>query len=187
MLPRSATRPEPDRRPLNQGLIAIWQISAMAHRSITISDNKVIFAWVFMAVWMSFLAFMTAWAFWPPVDLFRPAALFAAAVFLFLWLIGLVASAAIFRTPQRRLNIKDGWVVVREIWLWKSAEERFDVRQCDPPEILHTKDLDGDPSFELRLLTPNGRNLHLAEGPLEEVEATRDRLITAMGITPAAR
>ena len=160
----------------------------MAHRSITISDNKAIFAWVFMAVWMSFMAVMTAWAFWrPPVQLLTPAAVLMAAVFLGLWAFGLVGSAVSFRTPLMRLNIKDGWVVVREIWLWKSEEERFDVRQCDPPEILHTKDLDGYPSFELRLLTPNGRNLHLAEGPKEKVEATRDRLITAMGITPAAR
>ena len=66
----------------------------MGHRSITISDNKAIFAWVFMAVWMSFLAVMTAWAFWPPVDLLRPAALLFAAVFLFLWVFGLVGSAA---------------------------------------------------------------------------------------------
>jgi autotransporter translocation and assembly factor TamB len=86
-----------------------------------------------------------------------------------------------------RLNIKDGWVVVREIWLWKSAEERFAVRQCDPPEILRTKDFDGDLRFTLKLLTPNGRNLTLAEGHWEEVEATRDRLTAAMGTTPAAR
>lgn len=160
----------------------------MGHRSITISDNKAIFAWVFMAVWMSLLAFMTAWAFWPPVDLLRPAAAPMAGVFLFLWVFGLVGSAASFRTPLMRLNIKGGWVVVREIWLWKSAEERFAVRQCDPPEILRTKDFDGDPSFTLQLLTPNGRNLTLAEGTCEaEVEATRDRLIAAMGTTPAAR
>lgn len=159
----------------------------MGHRSITISDNKAIFAWVFMAVWMSFLAVMTAWAFWPPIDLLRPAALLFAAVFLFLWVVGLVGSAASFRTSLMRLNIQGGWVMVREIWLFKSAEERFAVRQCDPPEILCTKDFDGDPSFQLQLLTPNGRNLTLAEGHWEEVEATRDRLIAAMGTTPAAR
>jgi hypothetical protein len=161
----------------------------MAHRSITISDNKAIFAWVFMAVWMSFMAVMTAWAFWrPPVQLLTPAAVLMAAVFLGLWAFGLVGSAVSFRTPLMRLNIKDGWVVVREIWLWKSAEERFAVRQCDPPEILRTIGIDDDPSFTLQLLTPNGRNLILAYGTCEaEVEATRDRLIAAMGTTPAAR
>jgi hypothetical protein len=160
----------------------------MSHRSITISDNKAIFAWVFMAVWMSLMAVMTAWALWPPVDLLRPAALPFVAVFLFLWVIGLVGSAVSFRTPLMRLNIKDGWVVVRETWLWKSAEERFAVRQCDPPEILRTIGIDDDPSFTLQLLTPNGRNLILAYGTCEaEIEAVRDRLIAAMGTTPAAR
>jgi hypothetical protein len=164
----------------------------MAHRSITLSNNKAIFAWLFMAVWMSFLAFLTAdltaEAFWPPVDLLQPAALLAAAVLLILWVIGLVGSAASFRKPLMRLTINGGWVVVREIWPWKSAVERFAVRQCDRPEILRTKDSDGDPYFALQLLTPNGRNVTLAEGTCEaEVEATRDRLIVAMGTTPAAR
>ena len=160
----------------------------MAHRSITLSNNKAIFAWLFMAVWMSFLAFLTAEAFWPPVDLLQPAALLAAAVLLILWVIGLVGSAASFRKPLMRLTIKGGRVVVREIWPWKSAVERFAVRQCDPPEILRDEDSDGYPCFQLRLTTPKGRKLTLAEHNREaKVEATRDRLIAAMGTTPAAR
>jgi hypothetical protein len=145
----------------------------MVHGSITIVDNDAVFAWVCMAVWMSFLALMTAWVFWPPVDLLQP--------------VGLLACAAIFKKPRMRLTMEGGWVVVREIWLWKSMEERFTGRQCDPPGIISDKDLDGDPCFRLQLITPKGRNLTLAEHRrAAEVEATRDRLIAAMGTTPAA-
>jgi hypothetical protein len=157
----------------------------MGHRSITISNNFAIFAWVFMAIAMSSLVLMTTSAVEQPNTFSSPTNLTS---WLFMWACGLGMSAIFFSMPYTRLTIEDGWVVVREIWLWKITKERFEVGQCDRPEILRTKDSDGDPYFALQLLTPNGRNLTLAEGTCEaEVEATRNRLIAAMGTTPAAR
>ena len=176
-----ASSPEPDRRPLNQGLAAIWQTSAMAHRSITISDNKAIFVWVFMAVWMSGVATITLGVIKSGRPLDGLPAPVGALLILLLWAAGIVGTVLLFQVPVTRLTIVDGWVTAREFWLWKRRETRFSPCK-DHLRIIRETWVEGDDSFRLELMAPEGRVLTVATSMQEaEVEAKRDLLIAALG------
>jgi hypothetical protein len=153
----------------------------MAHRSITISDNKPIFVWVFMAVWMSGVATITLGVIKSGRPLDGLPAPVGALLILLLWAAGIVGIVLLFQVPVTRLTIVDGWVTAREFWLWKRRETRFAPRK-DHLRIVRQTWVEGDDSFRLELMAPEGRVLTVATSMQEaEVEAKRDLLIAALG------
>jgi hypothetical protein len=75
----------------------------------------------------------------------------------------------------------DGWVTAREFWLWKRRETRFSPCK-DHLRIIRETWVEGDDSFRLELMAPEGRVLTVATSMQEaEVEAKRDLLIAALG------
>jgi hypothetical protein len=153
----------------------------MAHRSITISDNKAIFVWVFMAVWMSGVATITLGVIKSGRPLDGLPAPVGALLILLLWAAGIVGTVLLFQVPVTRLTIVDGWVTAREFWLWKRRETRFSPCK-DHLRIIRETWVEGDDSFRLELMAPEGPVLTVATRMQEaEVEAKRDVLIAARG------
>ena len=153
----------------------------MPTRRISISNNAPLLGWLFMIMSMSGLAAITLGVIksgCPPAGLPAPV---GALLILLLWAAGIVGTVGLFQVPVTRLTIVDGWVTAREFWLWKRRETRFAPRK-DHLRIVRTTWADGDDSFRLELMAPEGRVLTVATSMQEaKVEAKRDLLIAALG------
>jgi uncharacterized membrane protein len=103
---------------------------------LTISNNKVIVIWIFMAVWLSFLGcftylFVTAGA--PP-----EAGISGWAILAMFWLFGLGATRWALAQPRIRVTVARREVVTRESWLWRARERRVRCpqwSQCRPTQV----------------------------------------------------
>jgi len=146
---------------------------------LTISNNKVIVAWIFMAVWLSFLGcftylFVTAGA--PP-----EAGVSGWAILAMFWVFGLGATRWVLAQPRIRVTVTRRELVARQSWLWRARERRYRVGDLAAPDVVAGKDSDGDPYFKCELTLPGGDVLTVAEAHARaEVEAVQQRLAAAL-------
>jgi len=153
----------------------------MPTRRISISNNAPLLGWLFMIMSMSGLAAITLGVIksgCPPDGLPAPVGVL---LILLIWAFGFAFTVAAFGSPVTRLTIEDGWVTAQEIWPWKRRETRFSPRK-NHLRIVRTEDCDGDTSFRLELMAPEGRMITVATSSQEaKVEAKRDWLIAVLG------
>jgi hypothetical protein len=149
----------------------------MLDRSISINNNGAAIAWLFMVVWMSGLVALTGT--WVQAGMqIRPTII----TFLILgWIAAPVGLVVAFGSPLNWLTFADGWVAVRQVWLWKQRETRFALIKSSL-RIVRTEDNDGGPHFRLDLIGPEGLVIIVAQSHQEaKVQATRDQLIAEIG------
>ena len=126
--------------------------------------NRVAWAiWIFMGIWMTFLALMT-WVMLrdgPPPGYSAPT--IWAILFVF-WLFGSAVSAwaSTIRTVQ--VEVTDSGAVL-VTWRSPSGAERRRIEAADvpPEEMIHGADNDGDPYFTSRVTLADGATIDLAE------------------------
>ena len=153
----------------------------MTNRPVSISCKGAIVGWLFMILYMSILATITLLVIKSGRPLEGLPAPVGALLILLLWAAGIVFTVILFQVPVTRLTIVDGWVTAREFWLWKRRETRFSPCK-DHLRIIRETRVEGDDSFRLELMAPEGRVLTVATSMQEaEVEAKRDLLIAALG------
>jgi hypothetical protein len=153
----------------------------MTTRPISISNNTPLLGWLFMILFMSGLAAITLGVIKSGRPLDGLPAPVGALLILLMWAFGFMFTVAAFESPVTRLTIEDGWVTAREFWPWKRRETRFAPRK-NHLRIVRTEDSDGDASFQLELMAPEGRVITLATSSQEaKVEAKRDWLIAVIG------
>jgi len=153
----------------------------MTNRPVSISCKGAIVGWLFMILYMSILATITLLVIKSGRPLEGLPAPVGALLILLLWAAGIVFTVILFQVPVTRLTIVDGWVTVREFWLWKRRETRFAPRK-DHLRIVRQTWAEGDDSFRLELMAPEGRVIAVASSMQEaKVEAKRDLLIAALG------
>lgn len=142
-------------------------------------NDKAVYVWGFMVVWLAMLAAMTyvfvrdggfpgtgAWG--PPV------------LGLF-WLFGIGGArwAATYARVHVTLSI-DG-VLVRERYPFSSIEKRYRLRDLAAPRIEESKDSDGDPYYACVIELPGGGRVAVAEGSHRpDVEAVLAQLRTSL-------
>jgi|688.fasta_scaffold317752_2 hypothetical protein len=155
----------------------IRQIDGMAGRSISIRNIHAAIAWLFMVVWMSGLVALTGT--WVQAGMqIRPTII---TLLILGWIAAPVGLVVAFGSPLNWLTFADGWVTVREIWLWKQRKTRFALIKSSL-RIIRTKDSDGGPYFRLDLIGPEGLVIIVAQSHQEaKVKATRDQLIAEIG------
>ena len=155
----------------------IRQIDGMAGRSISIRNIHAATAWLFMVVWMSGLVALTGT--WVQAGMqIRPTII---TLLILGWIAAPVGLVVAFGSPLNWLTFADGWVTVREIWLWKQRKTRFALIKSSL-RIIRTKDSDGGPYFRLDLIGPEGLVIIVAQSHQEaKVKATRDQLIAEIG------
>ncbi|MFN7606372.1 MAG: hypothetical protein ACK5RU_10730 [Hyphomonadaceae bacterium] len=149
----------------------------MAGRSISIRNIHAAIAWLFMVVWMSGLVALTGT--WVQAGMqIRPTII---TLLILGWIAAPVGLVVAFGSPLNWLTFADGWVTVREIWLWKQRKTRFALIKSSL-RIIRTKDSDGGPYFRLDLIGPEGLVIIVAQSHQEaKVKATRDQLIAEIG------
>lgn len=155
----------------------IRQIDGMAGRSISIRNIHAAIAWLFMVVWMSGLVALTGT--WVQAGMqIRPTII---TLLILGWIAAPVGLVVAFGSPLNWLTFADGWVTVREIWLWKQRKTRFALIKSSL-RIIRAKDSDGGPYFRLDLIGPEGLVIIVAQSHQEaKVKATRDQLIAEIG------
>lgn len=162
---------------LTNPLTQIWQSVGMPHQSISLSNNDAAIAWLGMVVWISLLVAFTGVWIQAGMQL-RPTII---TILILFWIAGPAGTALAFGSPLTRLTFADGWVTVREVWLWKQRETRFALIKSSL-RVIRTKDSDGGPYFRLDLIGPEGLVITVAKGHQEaKVKATRDQLIAEIG------
>ena len=153
----------------------------MTNRPVSIICKGAMGGWLFMILFMGVLATITLGVIESGRPLDGLPAPVGALLILLLWAAGIVGTVLIFQVPVTRLTIVDGWVTAREFWLWKRRETRFSPCK-DHLRIIRQTWVEGDDSFRLELMAPEGRVLTVATSMQEaEVEAKRDLLIAALG------
>jgi hypothetical protein len=119
--------------------------------------------WIFMGIWMTFLALMT-WVMLrdgPPPG--YSASTIWAILFVF-WLFGSAVSAwaSTIRTVQ--VEVTDSGAV---LVTWRSPfgaeRRRIEAADVPPAEMIHGADNDGDPYFTSRVTLADGATVDLAE------------------------
>jgi hypothetical protein len=148
---------------------------------LTVRNRMASALWIFVAIWMTFLAGMT----WVVVRDGPPdghSVATTAAVGAFFWAagIGLSTWACTFRVL--RVDVQDSGAV--DV-VWRSPvrveRRRVEARDVPPAVIVDGKDSDGDPYYCCRVTLADGAILDLAEGhqrpPIEEI-ATRFNTVT---------
>jgi hypothetical protein len=131
---------------------------------VTIFRNRMAWAlWIFMAVWMFFLASMTYVLLRdgpPPGSSWQ---VMWAVMFVF-WTGGLAASTWVSRQRIVRVDVGDSGALDvtwrRPFWVERRRVEAVDV---PPAEIVHGADSDGDPYFTCRVTLADGTTIDLAE------------------------
>lgn len=150
---------------------------------MTLFRNRMAWAlWIFMAIWMTFLALMT----WVtlrdgPPDGYSWEIMWV--VLFGFWTFGLAASVWASSVRTVRVEVTDTGAV--EI-TWRSpfSVERRRVEAADAPqaEMIYGKDSDGDPYFTSRVTLADGATADIAEGHDEAtVEAVTARFNARAG------
>lgn len=155
----------------------IRQIDGMAGRSISIRNIHAAIAWLCMVVWMSGLVALTGT--WVQAGMqIRPTII---TLLILGWIAAPVGLVVAFGSPLNWLTFAEGWVTVRQVWLWKQRETRFALIKSSL-RIIRTEDSDGGPYFRLDLIGPEGLVIIVAQSHQEaKVKATRDQLIAEIG------
>lgn len=150
---------------------------------VEIANRLAIAGWVFMAIWMGFLALMTWVLHRDGPHPSQPGWLQQGAIALF-WLVGLPATLQAFAEPMTRLRIgADGDATITRRSLLSREEERFPPGSIAAVEVRQGKDSDGDPIFRTTLVATDGRERLIREGPDGAVqEALAQRARTALGL-----
>ena len=138
-------------------------------------NDKAVFLWGFMAVWLAMLAVMTYVA--VRDGGFPQIGGWTWAVLALFWLTGIAAARWAATFARVRVTLTAGGVVVRERFPFSTMEKRYRSRDLAAPHIDERKDSDGDPYFVCELELPGGRRVAVAEGSHRpDVEAALDKL-----------
>lgn len=152
--------------------------------SLDIANRLAIAAWVFMALWLAFLALMTWVLHSGGPHPSQPAWVQQGAIGLF-WLIGLPASLQAFAEPMTRLRIyPDRSATITRRSLLAREEEHYPPSSIAAVEVRQGKDGDGDPIFRATLVAADGRERLIREGPdvaVQEALAQRARVALGLG------
>ena len=137
-------------------------------------NDKAVFLWGFMLVWLAMLAIMTyvaardgvpqtgRWT-WPILALF--------------WLTGIAAARWAATFARVRVTLVAAGVIVCERFPFSTIEKRYRSRDLTAPRVEETKDSDGDPYYTCVLELPGGHAVTVAEGSHRpDVEAVFDHL-----------
>jgi hypothetical protein len=148
----------------------------------TFRNRKAWTIWIFMAIWMTFLCFMT-WVVFrdgPPKGYAWPTILAILALF---WFFG--GAVTIWASTIRivRVEVTDSGAL-DVTWRWPFWAEHRRVEAADVPaaEIIYGADSDGDPYFTSRVTLADGATIDLAESHDEaSIEATTAQFNAAAG------
>ena len=137
-------------------------------------NDKAVFLWGFMAVWLAMLVAMTYVA---VRDGGIPGSRWGVPVLALFWLFGIGAARWAATFSRVRVTLTADGVLVRERFPFHAIEKRYRSRDLAAPRIDESKDSDGDPYFSCVLALPGGRRVAVAEsGHRPEVEAALDAL-----------
>lgn len=150
--------------------------------SLEITNRRVVAVWVFMTIWMAFLALMTWVLHRDGPHPSQPAWVQFGAIGLF-WLVGLPVTLQAFAEPMTRLRVHpDRSVTIGRRSLLGREEEGFPPGSIAAVELRQARDSDGDTTFRTVLVAIDGRERLVREGPVAaEQEALVQRLRAALG------
>jgi hypothetical protein len=148
-----------------------------ANGEIRIAAYRVaIAAWIFMAIWLTFLGIVT-WLYIRDGSFGQfPPAVERGIVVLF-WVFGAAGSAYVFGMPLVTLALDGDTFVAREYALRGRRESRFPVTSESRPIMRKTRDAEGDDVYLVEVKTPDGRRI--AVGGSSDMECSL-ALISAM-------
>lgn len=153
---------------------------------IVFRNYKAVAAWIFMALWMAGLGCFTWLGIrdggmpgWGPHG--------TAALLCLFWVFGIGGCAYCFGMPCIRLRITATSVEAREGRPGHTETHRCTPAEVAVPEVVETKDDEGDPYFRCDIELPGGKRVTVVESHArDEVEATRARLLSALAASPPA-
>jgi len=103
----------------------------------------------------------------------------------FFWLGVLAGANETYFEPRTQVwhDQTEGCLIVRELWLWRTAEEAVGAA---PPVVEEERDSDGDPRYVCWLETAGGRRIRMRESAVRaEAERAREHVMAAWPAWPA--
>ncbi len=139
-----------------------------------IKNRFPIFGWVFMSIWMSFLAVMT-YAFIRDGGFHQFDIQMEFAIILGFWIFGMGGTSYFFSQPTTKLHILGEKIELTEFWLFK--KETHVLKKIDIKDIYIKTHLDSDgDSFELILQTQKKEFSIKQSSVKEDIEELQKRL-----------
>lgn len=148
-----------------------------------VRNRIAIAAWVFMAVWLSFLLIFTWLMLRDGPHPSQPAALQQGVLALF-WLFGIGGSAHVFALPCTRFAVAADGSARLGRWSPLAREtEHFPPGSIAAVELRRGRDSDGDPYFRATLVAADGRERVIREGhDADQQREVIERVRRALGL-----
>ncbi|MEO3470918.1 hypothetical protein AAFN86_03545 [Roseomonas sp. CAU 1739] len=152
---------------------------------MVIRDRSAIAAWVFMGIWMGFLALMTMVMSRDGPHPSQPAELQYGVLAAF-WLVGIPVTAQVLASPCLRLVVDAaGGVAIHRRSMLAREVETFPPGSVQV-ELRPGKDDEGDPVWRVMLVARDGRERIARSGRVRQDEETQADLLRAALAAPLA-